>query len=105
MFDDASLLESCDCKSWLSARSLVRSEFVESSERLSLSTATFTNTTPASRIPLTAIQRIPPRARTWARLRALVFVPVFGRGFTRGRTTGSAIDDWACERLANLRPH
>src|SRR5690349_10550532 len=57
------------------------------------STATLTNTTPASRIPLIAIQRIPPRARAWAR-RARA--PVL----RRGRTTGSATVEWACERLA-----
>jgi hypothetical protein len=58
---------------------------------LSLSTATFTNTTPASRIPLTTIQRIPPRARACVRLRVFVLVLAFVRG--RGRTTGSAIVD------------
>src|SRR5258707_11591486 len=101
--EDASSRERFDCNAAFSARSFVRSEFVESRERLSLSTATFTNTTPASRIPLAAIQRIPPRARACARLRVLVFVFGFVRG--RGRTTGSAIVDWACERLANLRPY
>src|SRR2546426_3629332 len=99
MCADASSLESCDCRAAFSARSFVRSEFAESSARLSRSTATFTNTTPASRIPLTAIQRIPPRARACARLRAFCRV----RG--RGRDAGSAIVACACERLANLRPH
>jgi hypothetical protein len=36
-----------------------------------------------SRIPLTTIQRIPPRARLFVRAR--------DRGFGRGRATGSAI--------------
>src|SRR5262249_39548559 len=94
MCDEASSLESCDCSAALSARSFVRSEFAESSARLSRSTATFTNTTPASRIPLTTIQRMPPRARACARLRR-----------RRGRATGSATVDCACETLANLRSH
>src|SRR5260221_11640411 len=101
MCEDASSRDRFDCNNALSARSFVRSEFVESRERLSLSTATFTNTTPASRIPLTTIQRIPPRARACVRLRVLVCGLVRGRG----RTTGSTTNDCACERLANLRPH
>ena len=52
------------------ARSFDRSAFAESSRRFSCSTARFTNTTPASRIPPIAIQRIPPRARArFARVR------------------------------------
>src|SRR5439155_25821844 len=57
-----SLLESSDRSAAFSARSLTRSEFTPSSARFRRSTATFTNTTPARRIPLTAIQRIPPPA-------------------------------------------
>src|SRR5438309_2127721 len=67
MCEDASSRDRFDCSTAFSARSLVRSEFVESRERFSLSTATFTNTTPVSRIPLTTIQRMPPRARARAR--------------------------------------
>src|SRR5690242_18543872 len=57
------------------------------------STATLTNTTPASRIPLSAIQTMPPRARAWARRPR---APLFRRGWT----TGSATFECACERLA-----
>src|SRR5262245_46048186 len=94
MCDEASSLESCDCSAALSARSLVRSEFAESSARLRRRTATFTNTTPASRTPLTTIQTMPPRARAWTRLRR-----------RRARTTGSVTVACACETLANLRSH
>src|SRR5438067_3652872 len=91
--------EYCDCSAALSAVSFARSLFALSSDRLSCSTATFTNTTPASRIPLTTIQRIPPRARACVLLR----VRVRGRGC--GRRTGSTVTAWACERLANLGAH
>src|SRR5438270_774641 len=89
---DATSAEYCDCSAAFCAISFVRCEFVESRERFSCSTATFTNTTPASRIPLTTIQRIPPRVRGCAFLRTRV------RG--RGRATGSTVTAWACERLA-----
>ncbi len=91
------MLESCDCSAAFCARSFTRSAFVESSARFSRSTATFTNTTPARRIPLTAIQRMPPRAR--ARFLARDLARTW-----RGRTTGSATAaGWACATLANLR--
>src|SRR5471030_422968 len=103
MCHDASSPESWDESAAFSARSLVRSEFAESSARLSWRTATFTNTTPARRIPLTTIQRIPPRARTccnFARGRPR------GAGWVLGRLTGSATTDCcACGQLANLRRH
>src|SRR5581483_8706769 len=75
-----------------SPRSFERSAFAESSRRLSCRTATFTNTTPASRIPPKAIQRIPPRARACGARR---------RERTRGRTAGStaAAAAWACETV------
>src|SRR5579884_1467108 len=80
------------CSAALSASSFDRSAFAVSSRRLSCRTATFTNTTPASRIPPIAIQRIPPRARA-----------CFARERPRGRTAGTGwaiVAAWACETLA-----
>src|SRR5215471_21682983 len=98
MRGEASVLDSCDCSAAFCARSLTRSAFAESSARLSRKTPTFTNTTPASIIPLTAIQRIPPLARLRERTRARAL------GFRL--TVGCAATlDWASATLANLGPH
>src|SRR6266545_3021810 len=63
MRGDASAAESADWSCAFLARSCVRSSVALSTLRLSCSTARLTNTTPASRTALTAIQRIAPRER------------------------------------------
>jgi len=84
----------CVSRAAVSPSSFDRSAFAVSRRRLSWRTATFTNTTPARRIPPTAIQRMPPRA-CLARARR--------RG--RGRGTGWAtLAAWACETLAIETP-
>src|SRR5689334_20700765 len=98
MRGEASVLDSCDWSAAFCARSLTRSALAESIARFSRSTPTFTNTTPASRIPLTAIHRIPLRARGRERARALGFRRFFGAGSAWTR-------DGACATLANLGPH
>src|SRR3954453_11582299 len=91
---------SCDSSDWLaavSARRVVRPWFAWSSARLRRRTATFTNTTPASSTALTAIQRMPPRARARDRFRAAT-----SRRWVRG---AAAVAAWLAVQLATLRRH
>src|SRR3954471_23637744 len=83
------------CSAAFSANSFDRSVFAESRRRFNWRTPTFTNTTPASRIPPIAIQRIPPRARA-----RLAPARAFGRGRERG--TATAVCAWVRLAIALL---
>jgi hypothetical protein len=104
MRGDAAALDSCDASAALRARSSVRSAFRRSSRTLRRRTVTFSATTPASRIPTTAIQASPAATPRRCRLRGRAAGLGFGRGRGRDRRTTGGVAGAASVQEATAQP-